>query len=298
MSDFHSGFVALIGKPNTGKSTFINASLGQKVAITSSKPQTTRARVIGIKTTENSQIIYVDTPGFCKPRHFLGEYLLKVAKEESQGADLVLWMVDACSPVTKEDEEVLEHLSKHLKHKPVFLIINKIDLRPKEMLLPIIAHYESKFNFAQIIPISALKQENISKVEELVIAQLPQGPAYYPEEMHTEQSEDWFLQEIIREKALQLTHHEVPHTVLVVIEENRPGKKGDDLYLRALIYVEKASQKKILIGKDGQKLKNIGILARKEIEEYLHKEVYLDLWVKVKKDWRSHKDFLKGMGYW
>ena len=298
MDNFHSGFVALIGKPNTGKSTFINASLGLKVAITSSKPQTTRARVIGIKTTKTSQIIYVDTPGFCKPKHFLGEYLLKVAKEESQGADLVLWMLDACSPNTKEDEEVLEYLLSRLKNKPVFLIINKIDLHSKEKILPIIADYQSKFNFAQIIPISALKRDNISTVEELIAAQLPQGPLYYPEEMQTEQSEDWFLQEIIREKALQLTHHEVPHTVLVVIEEKRPGQRGDDLYVRALIYVEKASQKKILIGKDGQKLKNIGMLARKEMESYLHKEVYLDLWVKVKKDWRSHKDFLKGMGYW
>ena len=185
---FRSGFAALLGKPNVGKSTFLNTSLQRKVAITSSKPQTTRARILGIKTTGSYQLIYVDTPGFCKPRHYLSQYLLKVAKEESQGADVVLFLIDAGSPRSPEDEEVLQYIKNSLSAKPVFLLINKMDLIAKAGLLPIMDYYRNQFDFKAIIPISALKLENIQEVEQAVSSCLPPGPLYYDANTVTEQS--------------------------------------------------------------------------------------------------------------
>lgn len=293
MTDFRSGFVTIIGRPNAGKSTLLNAILGQKIAIVSDKPQTTRNKIRGFYTTDDVQLVFIDTPGIHKPRHKLGEYMNEAAKTSAGGVDIVFYIVDCSKEFGGGEDYIIKTLPKDI---PVFLLLNKIDLLPKEELLLLIAAYANRFDFAEIVPISALKEENVDHLLETVIAYLEPGPCFYPEELVTDQPERAIMAEIVREKVLELTEDEIPHAVAVEMEEVRERENGK-VYASAIIYVERDSQKGILIGKGGAKLKEIGRRARLEIEETLGSPIYLELWVKVKKDWRNKEIFLRNFGY-
>ena len=288
-----SGFISVIGRPNVGKSTLINKIIGQKIAITSSKPQTTRGRIQCILTQDDAQFIFLDTPGIHKPKYKLGEYMLKAAEGTLKEVDLIFFVIDACEKFGGGEKYILERLSA--TDKPVILVINKIDLLDREKLLPIIAEYSARRNFAAVIPISAESGENISELLAEAKKFLPEGPKYYSEDMVTDQPERLIIAEIVREKILQVTEDEVPHSVAVDIEEIKTRRKNL-IYIRAVIYVERDSQKGILIGKGGEFLKNIGKNARPEIEMLLGKKIYLDLWVKVKRGWRNSDGAIQDFG--
>jgi len=295
---FRSGFAVTIGRPNVGKSTLLNRLVGRKVAIVSDKPQTTRNKIHCILTTEDAQVIFLDTPGIHKPRHRLGEYMVDVALRALREVDVVLFMTEAGSPPGRGDEYILEQLNQLADfNTPVFLILNKIDLVPdKKELLPLINEFNKMFKFYETIPLSALTGENLDRLVDTLLHYLPEGPKYYPDEMLTDKPEQFIVAELVREKVLQETAQEVPHAVAVVVEEMK--RRSDDLvYVRALIYTEKESQKGILIGKNGRMLKKIGRLAREEIENLLGSKIYLDLWVKVKRDWRKKEADLRNLGY-
>ncbi|MBR3722917.1 MAG: GTPase Era [Selenomonadaceae bacterium] len=281
---FKSGFVAVIGRPNVGKSTLINKLIGQKIAIMSDKPQTTRNKILCVLTEDDAQIVFLDTPGIHKPAHKLGEYMVKAAEGALKEVDAVFFMVDATEKFGAGEKYILERLEK--TSCPVILIINKVDLTEKTALLPIMENYRKAYDFKAIIPISAKEGENLESLLSEVKKYLPEGPKYYPEDFVTDQPERLIAAELIREKILQLTRDEVPHSVAVEVEEMKPRKKVD-VYTRATIYVERESQKGIVIGKKGALLKEIGELARRDIETMLGSKIYLDLWVKVKKDWRD-----------
>ncbi|MDH7498107.1 MAG: GTPase Era [Syntrophomonadaceae bacterium] len=289
-----SGFVSIIGRPNVGKSTFLNTVVGQKVAIVSSKPQTTRNRIQGIYSSEAGQIIFIDTPGLHKPRHKLGEYMVGVAQATVRDADLILYMVDASSEIGRGEEYILELLRD--VPMPVFLVLNKIDLVDQDVVEQRIAQYQARMRFAEVVPISAIRGTNVQTLIEKVFAALPEGPFYYPPEEVTDQPERFIVAELIREKALQLTREEVPHSLAVEIEEMQE-RRPDLTYVRAVIYCERESQKGIIIGRGGAMLKSIGEAARQDIEDLLGIHTYLELWVKVKKDWRNQEAALKGLGY-
>lgn len=289
---FKSGFVTVIGRPNVGKSTLINKIIGQKIAIMSDKPQTTRSRIQCILTQDDAQFIFLDTPGIHKPKFKLGEYMLKAAEGTLKEVDVIFFVVDATEKFGGGEKYILERLSA--TDKPVILVINKIDLVDKEKVLPIIAEYSAKKNFSAIIPISAADGTNISELLTETKKFLPEGPKYYSEEMVTDQPERIIISELIREKILQVTEDEVPHSVAVDIEEISERKKI--FFIRAVIYVERDSQKGILIGKGGEFLKNIGKNARAEIEMLLGKKIFLDLWVKVKRGWRNSDGAIKNFG--
>jgi len=289
-----SGFVTIAGRPNVGKSTLLNRLVGRKVAIVSDKPQTTRHRIQSVLTLPGAQVIFLDTPGIHKPRHQLGEYMVKVALSTLRGVDLILFLVEAHAPFGPGDRFILERLKE--AETPVILCINKIDLVPKESLLPLIDELRQKHAFAAIVPFSARTGENTGRLLDEVVAHLPPGPQYYPAGTVTDQPEQLLVAEIIREKIWQLTREELPYGVAVAIEEMVPRSAGL-LYVRAAIYVEKESQKGILVGKHGRMLKQIGQLAREEIEALLSRRVYLELWVKVKQDWRQKENFLRQFGY-
>lgn len=291
---YKSGFISVIGRPNVGKSTLINTLLGQKIAIMSDKPQTTRHRILAILTREDMQLIFIDTPGIHKPRHKLGKYMEQVTENSLKGVDAIFFVVDANEKMGKGEKYIIERLKK--TDTPVILVINKVDLCKKKELLPIIDHYSKAYDFASIVPISAKNKVNL---EELLLEgkrYLPKGPCYYPEDMVTDQQEREIIRELIREKVLHATHDEVPHAIAVDIDEIKDRPKGDS-YVRATIYVERSSQKGIVIGKSGSMLREIGKEAREDIEILLGKKVYLDLWVKVKKDWRNHSLNLKEFGF-
>jgi GTPase len=290
---FRSGFVSIIGRPNVGKSTLLNALVGEKISIVSEKPQTTRNRVTGILTLPDAQVIFLDTPGLHRPKGRLNEYMVKVAKDACAEVDIVLFMAEADKNPGEAEEEIIEFL-KGLKTK-VFLVINKIDLVQKDTLLPLINKYSSIYNFAEIIPVSSLKEKNLPELKMTIIDYLPEGPQYYPEDEMTEQPERFIAAEIIREKIFRMTKDEVPYSTAVLVEEMK--EHGDKIYTRADIYVEKDSHKGIIIGANGQMLKKIGQAARKDIERLLGSEIYLELWVKVKKDWREKPGALREMGY-
>lgn len=286
-----SGFVSITGRPNVGKSTFLNSILGQKVSIVTPKPQTTRNKIIGIKTLREAQIVFLDTPGIHRPVHKLGSIMVKEAKQAVRDVDIVLFMVEPKSP-TRGDISVIR-LFAHLK-KPVILLINKIDSIQKLKLLPVIEEYRGLYPFEDVIPVSSLKGDGIDTVIEEVLKRLPEGPKYYPDDLVTDRLERFMATEFIREKVMQETEEEVPHAVAVEIMEWT--EKPSIVHIGANILVEKAGQKGIIIGKRGEKLKSIGTLARKDIERLLDVKVFLELWVKVKPGWRENKAALTELG--
>lgn len=292
--NYKSGFVSVIGRPNVGKSTLVNSLIGQKIAIMSDKPQTTRNKILCVLTLDDAQIIFVDTPGIHKPKHKLGEYMVNTAEKTLREVDVVLFVVDATASLGAGEHYILEHLAE--VKTPVILVVNKIDQVPKANLLPMIQKYTENYNFTAVVPISALEHTNLENLVVEVKRHLEPGPQYYPSDMVTDQPERIIIAELIREKVLNLTREEIPHAIAVEIEEITT-RSNDDLYIRATIYVERDSQKGIVIGGKGQMLKDIGQMARADIENLLGSKSYLDLWVKVKKDWRNRQSILRNLGY-
>ena len=289
-----SGFVSIVGRPNVGKSTLINTVIGEKIAIVSDKPQTTRTRIQGIYTCNDGQIIFVDTPGIHKPRHLLGEYMVKVSTRSIQEVDIVFYMTDVTRPFGGGEEYILKQLEN--TSAPVFLLVNKIDLVSERQVQEYIQTFNKQRNFTDVIPLSAARGTNIGILLEKTFEYLPDWPLYYPEDDLTDQPVSFLIGELIREKALILTRDEVPHSLAVEVEEYK-NQNGGKVYLRAVIYTERDSQKGIVIGKKGQMLKNIGEQSRRDIEKMLDCPVYLDLWVKVKKNWRDSENNLNQLGY-
>ena len=291
--EYKSGFVAVIGRPNVGKSTLINRIVGQKVAITSDKPQTTRSRIQCILTDDDAQIIFLDTPGIHKPKFKLGEYMLKAAEGTLKEVDAIFFVVDATEKFGGGEKYILERLSATTK--PVILVVNKVDLIEREKILPIIADYSARRNFAAVVPISAADGTNVDALIAEAKNFLPEGVQYYPADMVTDQPERLIVAELIREKILHATQDEVPHSIAVDLDEFSARDHGT-IFIRATIYVDRDSQKGILIGKGGAMLKHVGAAARPEIEMLLGAKVFLDLWVKVKRDWRNSVGALQSFG--
>lgn len=291
---FRSGFVALIGRPNVGKSTLMNALVGEKTAIISDKPQTTRNQIRGILTTDDYQIIFLDTPGIHKPKHKLGEKMVQVAVRTLDEVDLVLFMADAEAGPGSGDEFVIEKLKQ--VETPVILVVNKTDLSGPERAEELLAHYRTLYPFRHTIALSALTGANRDKLTDMIVENLPEGPQYYPEEMVTDQPERLIVAELIREKILVLTREEVPHAIAVEILSmgKREGRELVDI--QANIFVERDSQKGIIIGKKGAMLKEVGQRARNDIEALLGSPVFLELWVKVKADWRNKEGTWQAFG--
>lgn len=292
MSQFHSGFVAIIGRPNVGKSTLMNAMVGEKVAIVSNRPQTTRNRIMGICTDENSQIVFLDTPGLHTPRNRLGEYMMQTARDALQGIDALIVMVDATA-VGKQDRAVVEDMSRHQVQK--VLVLNKIDLLEPQSLLSLIASF-AQAGYDDIIPVSARTGDGLQQLRELLISYLPEGPQYFPADAITDQPERVICGELIREKALYHLKEEVPHGIGV--EMMSIQKLSDNLIeIHATIYCERPAHKGIIIGKQGSMLKTIGQEARRDIENLLGSHVHLQLWVKVRENWRNRMEDLRTLGY-
>lgn len=291
--DYKSGFVALIGRPNVCKSTLLNFLVGQKVAIMSPQPQTTRNKISGIYTDDQEQIVFIDTPGIHKPKNKLDDFMDKSSYSALDEVDVVLFMVEP-EPAGKGDQYIAELLKK-IK-KPVFLVINKIDKVHPDKLLSIIDSYKNLGDFAEIVPISASQGNNVSELIKTIAKYLPEGPQFYDADQLTDRPEYFIVAELIREQVLKLIHEEVPHATAVVVDRMR-DHEGGKLQIEATIYVERPGQKGIIIGKKGQMLKQIGIAARQEIEALLGEKVNLRLWVKVQKNWRSDPAFLKSIGY-
>ena len=293
---FKSGFVAIVGRPNVGKSTFLNRVLKQKVAIMSDKAQTTRNKIQGVITDNDSQIIFIDTPGIHKPKHELGKFMTDLALGTLNEVDMVMFMAPANEKIGPGDRFIIEHL-KRVK-KPVFLVINKIDTIKKEELIEVIANFKEEHEFDNVIPISAITGENVETLIDVVKENLEEGPQFYPTDHITDHPERFIISELIREKVLHLTREEIPHSVAVVIEEIfRDDEQEGLINVSATVIVERKSQKGILIGKQGKMLKEIGTLARKDIVNLLGSKVYLELWVKIQKDWRNKKVHLTDFGY-
>ncbi|MFF2175375.1 GTPase Era [Lysinibacillus sp. NPDC058147] len=293
---YKSGFISIIGRPNVGKSTFLNRVIGQKIAIMSDKPQTTRNKVQGVLTTNDSQMIFIDTPGIHKPKHKLGDFMLKVSKNTLREVDVIMFMVNAEQKLGKGDEFILEMLAGN--PTPVFLVINKIDQIHPDELIGIIESYKERYDFAEIVPISALQGNNVENLLSTLTKYLPEGPQYYPADQVTDHPERFIISELIREKVLHLTREEIPHSIAVVIDKIRRDEENEDkIRVAATIIVERDSQKGIVIGKRGALLKEVGIRARKDIEMLLGSKVYLELWVKVQKDWRNKSTHLRDFGF-
>lgn len=294
--NFKSGFIAIVGRPNVGKSTILNQMLDQKVAIVTSKAQTTRNRIQGIYTNEDVQMIFIDTPGIHKPKNELGNFMNQAAFSSLEGIDLVLFVVDGSEAMGSGDSFVLENLKK--VKAPIILVVNKVDLlqNKEEVLVQNIDSYKQAFNFSGGITLSASNGFNIDKLKEMIIERLDNGPMYYPEDQLLDQPERFVVAELIREKVLLTTQDEVPHSVAVTIESFKEKANGM-IEILADIVVERPSQKKIIIGKNGSKIKEIGTLARKDIVNFLGSKVYLELFVKVETDWRNKASRLKEYGY-
>ncbi|MEE0699962.1 MAG: GTPase Era [Bacilli bacterium] len=289
-----SGFVALIGRPNVGKSTLLNALVGYKIAITSNKAQTTRNTIQGIYNDEESQIVFVDTPGIHKPKHKLGQMLNEEAYYSINDVDVILFMVDVTEKLGTGDKFVIERF-KEIK-KPVFLVLNKVDKIAKEKLFEIIMSYQDLYDFKEIIPLSALKNDNVNELIKTLKKYLPDNVKYFPDEDLTNTTTEFRIAELIREKVLRLTNEEVPHAVTCVVEEYLDKK--EKALIRAIIIVERDSLKKIIIGRQGSMLKEIGSKARMDIEDMLGKKVYLELYVKTIKRWRDKEKYLKELGFY
>lgn len=292
--DFKSGFVAVVGRPNVGKSTLINALIGDKIVIVSDKSQTTRNRIICVYTDEQKQIVFMDTPGIHKPKHKLGEFMVTAAVDSLKEVEAVLFLVAANEKRGPGDNFIIEQLQK--VKVPVFLCINKIDTLTKEELLKVIVSYQEAYPFEGIIPISAKEKENLEVVLSELEDTLPEGPQYFPEDMITDQPERLLISDIVREKILLATRDEVPHSIAVDVDEMKTRDDGTT-YVRATVYVERDSQKGIIIGKKGAMLKELGAQSRADIQKLLGTKVFLDLWVKVKKDWRNKSGMLSELGY-
>ena len=290
---YKSGFVTLIGRPNVGKSTLMNHLIGQKIAITSNKPQTTRNRIQTVLTTEEGQIVFLDTPGIHKAKNKLGDYMVGVAKRTMEEVDVILWLVEPTDYIGAGEQAILDKL--RTTNTPVILVINKTDTVKKEEILHFIDVYRKELDFAEIVPVSALKGQNTDELISCIFKYLPYGPAFYDEDTVTDQPMRQIVAELIREKALRLLSDEIPHGVAVSIESMK--QKGKLCHIEATIVCERDSHKGIIIGKGGAMLKKIGSQARTEIEEFLECQVNLQLWVKVKKDWRDSDFLLKNFGY-
>lgn len=292
---YKSGFVTIIGRPNVGKSTLMNRLIGQKIAITSNKPQTTRNRIQTVYTNEEGQIIFLDTPGIHKAKNKLGEYMVSVAERTLNEVDVIMWLVEPTTYIGAGEQHIAEQLKKC--KTPVILVINKIDTVKKEEILTFIAAYKDICDFAEIIPCSALTGENADEVIRSIMKYLPYGPQFYDEDVVTDQPERQIVAELIREKALRMLDEEIPHGIAVSIEQMKTRKKGHIVDIDATIICERDSHKGIIIGKGGSILKKIGSAARVEIENLLDMKVNLQLWVKVKKDWRDSDFLIKNFGY-
>ncbi|MEK7291509.1 MAG: GTPase Era [Planctomycetota bacterium] len=291
---FKSGYVAIVGKPNVGKSTLINDFLGCKLSIVTPKPQTTRKKIMGVLTKEDYQIVFYDTPGIMEPKYELQKYMVREAYDAIKDADVVLMMVESFEPPTDKDKEFLGKLS-HLSI-PVILAINKIDLVKKDSLIPILSAYSEQFKFAEIVPVSALNGTNLDLMLTLIAKYLPEGEPFYPEDYMTDYNERFMASEIIREKVFEFYGEEIPYSTTVDIEEFKERGEGKD-FIKAIIYVERDSQKGIIIGENGKAIKRVGVIAREEIEKQSGRKVYLELWVKVMEKWRKDKSKLRKLGY-
>jgi GTP-binding protein Era len=290
-----SGFVTLIGRPNVGKSTLMNRLIGQKIAITSNKPQTTRNKIQTVYTDEQGQIVFLDTPGIHKAKNKLGEYMVNVAEHTLKEVDVILWLVEPTTFIGAGERHIAEQLQR--VNTPVILVINKVDTVKKEEILVFIDAYRKIYDFAEIIPVSALKGTNTDDVIDTIFRYLPYGPMFYDEETVTDQPMRQIVAELIREKALRTLDEEIPHGIAVYIDIMKERPLGDIMDIEATIVCERESHKGIIIGKQGQMLKKIGTLARKEIEEMMEMKVNLKLWVKVRKEWRDSDVQLKNFGY-
>ena len=291
--NFKSGFATLIGRPNVGKSTLMNYLIGQKIAITSNKPQTTRNRIQTVLTTEEGQIVFVDTPGIHKAKNKLGEYMVNIAERTLNEVDVVLWLVEPTTFIGAGEKHIADQLQK--VHTPVILVINKGDMVKREEVLPAIAAYKDLYEFAEIVPVSARSGENTDELLRVIMKYLPYGPQFYDEDTITDQPERQIVAELIREKALHCLNEEIPHGIAVTIESMKKNRKV--MHIDATIICERDSHKGIIIGKQGNMLKKIGSTARYEIEKMLGCQVNLKLWVKVKKDWRDSEYLMKNFGY-
>lgn len=296
MTDKHySGFAAIVGRPNVGKSTLTNGLIGEKIAIMSDRPQTTRNKIMCILNTDNAQIMFLDTPGIHKPHHKLGEYMVRTAESTLKEVDVILFVIDVSEKRGAGENYILELLQK--VKTPVILVANKIDkLQDKSKLFNIINEYTALYNFSAVVPVSALEDKEFPGLVEEITKHLPEGPDYFPDDMITDQPERVIAAEMIREKVLLSTRDEVPHSIAVEVDEFKV-RDNDDVYIRATIFVERDSQKGIVIGAKGSLLKKIGQQARKDIEALLGCKVFLELWVKVKADWRNKDKALKQFGY-
>ena len=294
MLEHKSGFVAIVGRPNVGKSTLLNRIVGQKIAIMSDKAQTTRNKIQGVYTTPEAQLIFIDTPGIHKPKHRLGDFMVESAYSALREVDAVLFMISADQKRGRGDDFIIERLKN--VQSPVYLIINKIDKVHPDELLGIIEDYSAQMPFAQVVPISATEGNNVDRLMEVLIAEMPEGPQYFPDDQVTDHPEYFIVSELIREKVLFLTRDEVPHSVAVVVDSMKRNE-NDKIQIQATIIVERDSQKGIIIGKGGKMLKEIGTKARKDIENLLGDKVFLELWVKVQKDWRDKRVYFQDFGY-
>jgi GTPase len=291
---FKSGFITIIGRPNVGKSTLLNYLMGEKLSIVSSRPQTTRNNIQTILTRDNFQIVFVDTPGMHKPKHKLGEYMVKIAKDSMQDVDVVLFLTTPEGEINKADLHILEQLKQC--NTKVFLVVNKIDENPADRVAKTLEEYTKILDFNEIIPISAINGKNTDKLLELVVNELPEGPMYYPEDMITDQQERFIVMETIREKALRLLSQEVPHGIAIEILTMKKNENGSYI-IEANMLCEKNSHKGIIIGKNGAMLKKISTYARQDLEKFLGCKVNLKVWVKVKSEWRDSAFVLKELGY-
>ncbi|MBM7688277.1 GTPase Era [Enterococcus ureilyticus] len=295
MTEEHkSGFVAIVGRPNVGKSTLLNRIVGQKIAIMSDKAQTTRNKIQGIYTVPQAQIVFIDTPGIHKPKHRLGDFMVETAYSALREVDATLFMISADQKRGKGDDFIIERLKT--MNSPVYLVINKIDTVHPDQLLGIIEDYASQMEFAEVVPISATEGNNVDRLMDVLVDQMPEGPQYFPDDQVTDHPEYFIVSELVREKVLLLTRDEIPHSVAVVVDSMKRNE-NDKVHIQATIIVERDSQKGIIIGKGGKMLKMIGTKARQDIEHLLDDKVYLELWVKVQKDWRDKKVHLQDFGY-
>lgn len=292
-NNFKSGFCSIIGMPNVGKSTLLNHIVGQKIAIISEKPQTTRNKILAVHTTDTEQIVFTDTPGIHKPHNKLGQFMVNVAGESMRDTDVLLFVADATQEIREIEREIVKSMTK--TNLPCILVLNKIDLIKKEDLLPKIADYSSMKDFDEIVPLSAKSGEGLDILLGVITDYLPEGPMFYDEDTVTDQPERQIAAEIIREKMLWLLEQEVPHGVAIEITKMQEKEKITNIF--ATIYCEKSAHKGIIIGKNGSMLKEIGTLARRDIEKMLDKKVYMELWVKVKSDWRNSDFLIKNFGY-
>lgn len=292
---YRSGFVAIIGRPNVGKSTLMNHIIGQKIAIMSNKAQTTRNKIQGIYTTPEAQVIFLDTPGIHKPTNKLGQHMSSIAQQALHEVDLILLVVDVADGLGGGDRYIIEQL--RAIHTPVFLVLNKVDCIAKETLFAKITEYQALYPFAEFIPISAIQGDNVDRLLAQIVQRLPEGSPYYPADQVTDHPEQFICAELIREKILHLTHEEIPHSIAVQIEDMHTEANGI-VYLTAVIFVERDSQKGIVIGKQGAMLKQVAQQARIDMEALLGSKIFLELWVKVKKDWRNRDHMLRNLGFY